>query len=145
MNIPAFSEFDLALYAYAGWVLCALVGTAIGSTAGKKALGFALGSLLGPLGLILTAILCIGGKKTEPTIIYRDPPAESLASLARRNTPAPAADFIPDHLTISRDGTIIGTWPLADVQDYLATGHLTGRDLFLHSNGQTWLPLTRLA
>jgi len=141
MNILAFSESDLFLYSFAGWVLCALVGTAIGSTAGKKALGFALGSLLGPLGLILTAILCIGGKKTEPIIIYREPPAESLA---RRNTPAPAADFIPDHLTISRDGQVIGTWPLADVQDYLATGHLTGRDLFLHSNGQTWLPLTRI-
>ena len=142
MNTPSTEDPQFLLYCFALWLLCALLGTAIGSTAGKKGVGFALGTLLGPLGLILTAILCIGGKKPDPTPTYHP---TTTHTHPQRNTPAPAATHIPDHLTIARDGTILGTWPLADVQDYLANGQLIPTDHFLHANGHTWLPLSRVS
>lgn len=135
---------DSFLIYFAAWTLCGLLGAALGSTGKKAGLGFALGILLGPLGLLLTVLLLISQRPPQqPTIIYMQPPGYSSPAaphipLTQKNL----LDTLPDHLTIARHGEILGTWPLADVQDYLHTGHLLPTDHYQTPTGH-WSQLSR--
>jgi hypothetical protein len=129
-------ETETQLLIFGAWLLCGLLGAAVGREAGKGRLGFCLGILLGPLGLLIAAVATIPGRKTPPS------PSPSLhrpAPPATETTPA-----IPDHLTIARNGAILGTWTYADTLDFLSAGRLVPSDQWHDPDKNRWLPLARL-
>lgn len=133
MTAEESSYFTLILIAV-GCLIFGIIGWAIGTKSGHGAAGFMLGILLGPIGIIVTAILTATAK---PQPVHYSPAPRPVDLMPLHET--------PDHLTIARDGQVIGTWPLADVLDYLTTGQLQQSDYYLHRNGTTWIPLRRLA
>jgi len=121
-----------------GILLCGLIATAI-SPAGQKGQAFALGVLLGPIGILIAAVL---GNRYHATAAAHHRPIRDI-------TPDPtfnrALSEAPLEVTIRREGQILGTWPLSDVLDYLADGRLLPGDHYLHDPAaNSWRLLSRL-
>lgn len=117
-----------------------LISTAV-SAEKRKGLGFLLGFLLGPLGILIAAIAC--RQPRDPQVIYY-PAAGPARNTATHSNHSTLADT-PSQLTIKRDRKIIGTWPLADALDLLNAGTLLPDDQYLHNEKpETWRLLSRL-
>ncbi len=133
------APFLLALFI--GGLLCGLIGVAV-SPAGMKGQGFALGVLLGPIGILIAAVL--GNRQPAP----QSAPQQLMA---RTRDLAPDPSFnrslaeAPLEMTIRRDGHILGTWPLSDVLEYLTDGRLLPGDHYLQNPAtNSWRLLSRL-
>ena len=77
-----------------GWVLCLLLGAAIGSGKGKASAGAWLGALLGPLGILIILL----DKPSVEAQARRELDLEAARAkiLAEQNAqPAPASDVHP--------------------------------------------------
>jgi hypothetical protein len=130
-------------------LLCLITGLACGAISaavvpgGQRGLAFLIGFLLGPLGVLIAVIL---GNRS-PDRHTSGTPAALMARLPDL-TPRPVQSSftdLPDHLTIRRGPDILGTWPLADVLDFLTEGRLVPTDHYLHDpTRDRWHPLTRL-
>ena len=118
------------LFAFIACVLCAVLGAAVACES-RKGLGFLVGFLLGPIGVIVAAVMkpaaappvAYSGRTAGPT---RSSPFESL----------------PNRVSVSRRGEVIGTYELADFMDKLADGSLLETDYYLKDpQAGTWVPL----
>lgn len=140
---PDDDNYKLFFILFASWVLCALFAAAVGSVGKRTGLGFALGVFLGPLGILIAALVAIGSRNNapaQPTVVYLPHPSSTARTTGPQQN---AMQNLPEHLTIARDGELLGTWPLSDVMDYLAEGSLLPTDQYLQGN--LWLPLRRIA
>lgn len=124
------------------WLVCGIIGAAVGTGAGKSGLGFALGILLGPIGILITAVVSSGGGARQ-VVIYNRGPVVTGSNCGDPASIYGGPNSIPSHLTIRRDNQEIGTWPLADVLEYLQSGHLIPSDMFRNTHGQ-WQYLSSL-
>lgn len=128
----------ILLFAGIASVLSSLIASAI-SPAGHKTTAFFLGLLLGPIGILIAAVLGNRPAANDSASLMAQ-----LPDLTPARTHAPLHD-VPDEITIRRDGQILGTWPLADVLDYLADGRLLPGDHYLHDPAANrWHLLSRL-
>lgn len=131
------------------WILCALIGCLLAGP-GQRGNGFVLGLLFGPLGVLIAVVL--GNRAAAEHAAAEAMECQTAAILAAQKRPAasphPVSSLadVPDQLTIRRNGEIIGTWPLADVLGYLATGELLPSDHYLHNPAiQRWRLLSSIA
>src|SRR5689334_10691153 len=88
-------------------ILCGALAAAV-SRPETKGLGFLLGFVLGPIGIVVAAILA---KNAAPqTVVYQPGPQARLTM--HEAAPDPSArsvlDEVPASLTIRREGEIIG-------------------------------------
>lgn len=105
------------------WAICGVVA---GLVAGpQRTMGFWLGILFGPIGIIVAAII---GNRPPPQTVYASPPP-----------PAITVKPPPLKMTIRRKGKILGEYSYADVIDYLQTGTLHPTDMYLADPAKgTW-------
>jgi hypothetical protein len=130
-------------------ILCAPIASILAGP-GQRGNGFVLGLLFGPFGVLIAVIL--GNRASAERTAAAAMERQTAALLAVQRPPTPAANpassltDVPDELTIRRNGEILGTWPLADVLGYLATGELVPSDHYLHNPAtQQWRLLSRIA
>lgn len=120
------------------------LGAAVSSSS-KRGLGFLLGFLLGPIGIIVAAI---AAKNVVPqmTVYHSTAPTSGGQQHSPHNPDFRSPlDDAPMDLTIRRDGAIIGTWPLADALDYIEQGLIAPSDYYLRDPEKNiWSLVSRL-
>lgn len=117
-------------------LVCGFLGAIVGGK--SSGLGFVLGALLGPFGVIAAAV--VGNRAAlEAMLLWHQhaagqypPTQEARLSVADPAARSPLAG-LPSELTIRRKGELIGTWPLADVLEYLTDGRLLPTDEYRKS------------
>jgi hypothetical protein len=131
-------------------VVSALFAMALADIGKRAGLGFVLGLVFGPFGVIAAAIVGVGLKRVETFSGYPVGYAPAAAGSAARITTGdrafvePAKD-IPAKMTVARNGEVLGTWLYADVLDYLADGRLLPTDMFRDSKkDRQWAPLSSI-
>jgi hypothetical protein len=157
MHIIADASLGMFLIGLAaGATICGAIGYSV-SVGDNRPTGFLLGFLLGPLGIIIAAI--IGNREPKQRSAYHDggvhishssyrPPVGNRHVEQRmRASAVPSPELppqVPDDVTVNRDGAIIGTWRYADVLEYLADGRLLPTDSWHDPMSGRWHPLGRL-
>ena len=136
-------------------IVCGIMGWFMAGP-GQRGPGMVYGFFFGPFGLIAAWVIRQRAEAQEERERIMSENIALMAAIAsgeqkpRSHAPTaiPASSLtdVPDELTIRRNGEIIGTWPLADVLGYLATGELVPTDHYLHNAAANqWRLLSRIA
>ena len=135
---------DPILFAAVGWLLCAPIACTLAGP-DKRGDGFVVGLLFGPLGVVMAVMLGNRASAERAAFAALHATHRTTRPSTPLNSTSNLAD-VPDHLTIRRDGEVIGTWPLEDVLTFLNSGELVPTDHYLHDPAsQTWRLLRRIA
>lgn len=143
------------------WILCAIIGGAIGHTREKVSTGVLLGALLGPLGVIIALFLSdpkvqraidenqaiIRGQRQRRLDAIkqqaRTPKVLSAAPQAHVVPPPPGAKVLQNY-RIASNGEELGVVPLATIRQMLHAGRLLETDHYFDAPANEWRTLDQL-
>lgn len=156
------------------WMICAIVATYIGSRKGEGCIGFIIGLLFGPLGIVF-ALLSKGERRTCPSckeLIHKDanvcpqcrmnfgrvPPtlqqvAPVPAAARKPKTPPPPRQVATRSAPATQqpgiflhlDGKVVGPFTTTQIENYLQSGAATLDSLCCIEGSDQWQPVRSLA
>lgn len=150
------------------WILCAIIGGAIGHMKEQAAIGVILGALLGPIGVIISLFLSdpkvqrardqqqqrmreLLWEQRKRTLESREekrinraiPKVLSAAPQAHVVPPPPGAKVLQSY-RIASNGEELGVVPLATIQQMLHAGRLLETDHYFDAPANEWRTLDQL-
>jgi len=138
---PALVSPAVLFLVLVGALFFGALGYAIGAPLKMGFAGFGWGMAMGPVGLIIIALLTIREKMPDPALLLHRPvllpsgPAPVLSGVV------PGGGGTMMKLRIARGEQELGKWNLPAVRGYLASGELTLEDTYFDGAAGEWLPL----
>ena len=136
---------DFILIACVSALVCGALAGIIGAMEKNGAVGALLGIFLGPLGVLIIALMNMSQRNARSRdedrvmLAYQARPLVARESHLSRG---PVAVPEEKRLRIQREGQVLGTWTVEEVRGFLQEGSLVWQDLFYDVVRREWMPLS---